>query len=103
MRPNLWEIELRRRAAARKAAEKAAEHAAKRPVERTCASCGVFGASFGFGVFWNRSDGMWSCADPECQAAVETMTILPAELETEPLGSAPAHPIVSDLFGNQAV
>ncbi|MBA9063110.1 hypothetical protein GGQ91_002498 [Methylobacterium fujisawaense] len=71
MRPDLWKAELQRREAARQAAEEAAEQAAKRPVERSCAACGVFGASFGFGVFRNRSDGMWSCADQDCRAIIE--------------------------------
>lgn len=96
MRPNLWEIELRQREAARKAAEEAAEQAAKRPVERSCASCGVFGASFGFGVFRNRSDGMWSCADPDCRAIVEARVAVPAMPAEAPAPSAP------DLFGRSA-
>lgn len=104
MRPDLWKAELQRREAARKAAEEAAEQAARRPVERSCASCGVFGTSFGFGVFRNRSDGMWSCADPECRAAVEAMTVLTLELDAEPRGCALAQPQpnTSDLFGNRA-
>jgi hypothetical protein len=48
-------------------------------VERSCAACGVFGASFGFGVFRNRSDGLWSCADTSCQAAVKAMVAAPAQ------------------------
>lgn len=98
MRPNLWEIELRQREAARKAAEEAAEQAAKRPVERSCASCGVFGASFGFGVFRNRSDGMWSCADPDCRAIVEARVAVP------PMPAVPARadPPAPDLFGRSA-
>ncbi|MGU3467569.1 hypothetical protein ACLBXO_22235 [Methylobacterium sp. C33D] len=98
MRPNLWEIELRQREAARKAAEEAAEQAAKRPVERSCAACGVFGASFGFGVFRNRSDGMWSCADPDCRAIVEARVAMP------PLPDAPARddPPAADLFSRSA-
>lgn len=102
MRPDLWKAELQRRKAAQQAADEAAAQAAKRPVERSCAACGVFGASFGFGVFRKRSDRLWSCADRECQAAVEAMAILPAELDAEPRGSAPAQPTVADLFGNQA-
>jgi hypothetical protein len=39
----------------------------------------VFGASFGFGVFRNRSDGLWSCADTSCQAAVKAMVAAPAQ------------------------
>ena len=74
-RPNLWELEKRQREATRKAAQ----CEATRPPERTCASCGVFGASFGFGVFRNRSDGMWSCADPECRAIVEARVAIPAQ------------------------
>ncbi len=98
MRPNLWEIELRQREAARKAAEEAAEQAAKRPVERSCAACGVFGASFGFGVFRNRSDGLWSCADPDCRAIVEARVAVP------PMPAAPARtdPRAPDLFGRSA-
>jgi hypothetical protein len=65
--PDLWKAELRDREAARKAGE--AQRAP--PGEHNCGSCGLFGASFGFGVFRNRSDGMWSCADPECRAIVE--------------------------------
>lgn len=97
-RPDLWKAELRDREAARKAADAEREP----PAEHVCAECGVFGASFGFGVFRKRSDGLWSCANRECQAAVEAMAIPPAELDAEPRGSAPAQPIVSDLFGNQA-
>lgn len=98
MRPNLWEIELRQREAARKAAEEAGEEVAKRPVERSCAACGVFGASFGFGVFRNRSDGMWSCADPDCRAIVEARVAVP------PMPAAPARadPPAADLFGRSA-
>jgi hypothetical protein len=66
-RPDLWKAELRDREATRKAEEAVREP----PVEHSRASCGVFGASFGFGVFRNRSDGMWSCADPECCAIIE--------------------------------
>lgn len=75
MRPDLWKAELRDR----KAAQQAAEREANRPVEHTCAACGVFGASFGFGVFRNRSDGMWSCADPECRAIVEARVAIPVQ------------------------
>lgn len=74
MRPDLWKAELRDR----RAAERAAQLAASREPERSCAACGVFGASFGFGVFRNRSDGMWSCADPECRAIVEARVAIPA-------------------------
>jgi hypothetical protein len=98
MRPNLWEIELRQREAARKAAEEEAIEKPKRPVERTCASCGVFGASFGFGVFRNRSDGMWSCADPDCRAIVEARVAVPPA----PAAPARADPPAADLFGRSA-
>ncbi|MFF9549390.1 MULTISPECIES: hypothetical protein [Bacteria] len=98
MRPNLWEIELRQREAARKAAEEAAEQAAKGPTEHTCASCGVFGASFGFGVFRNRSDGMWSCADRECLAIVEARVAVPPM----PAEAARSDPPAADLFGRSA-
>ncbi|MDP4005089.1 hypothetical protein [Methylobacterium sp. NEAU K] len=73
MRPDLWKAELRQREAARKAAEEKAN----RPAERSCAACGVFGASFGFGVLRGRSDGLWSCGDLECRAAVEAMVAAP--------------------------
>ena len=98
MRPDLWKAELQRRKAAQQAIEKAAEQAAKRPTERTCASCGVFGASFGFGIFRNRSDGMWSCADPDCRAIVEARVSVP------PMPAAPARadPPAADLFGRSA-
>ncbi|MGU3476421.1 hypothetical protein [Methylobacterium sp. D48H] len=66
----------------REAARKAAEAEREPPVERTCASCGVFGASFGFGVFRNRSDGMWSCADPDCRAIVEARAAIPVSPHT---------------------
>ncbi|MEE7491111.1 hypothetical protein [Methylobacterium oryzae] len=97
-RPDIWKAELHRREAERRAAEEAAERAAKGGVDRTCASCGVFGASFGFGVFRNRSDGMWSCADPDCRANVEARVALP------PMPAAPARadPPASDLFGRSA-
>lgn len=97
-RPDLWKAELRDRKAAQQAAEEAAEQAAKRPVERSCAACGVFGASFGFGVFRNRSDGMWSCADPDCRAIVEARVAVP------PMPAAPtrADPPAADLFGRSA-
>lgn len=97
-RPDIWKAELRRREADRLAAEEAAEQAAKGGVERTCASCGVFGASFGFGVFRNRSDGMWSCADPDCRAIVEARVAVP------PMPSAPAQvdPPAADLFSRSA-
>ncbi|KQS81706.1 hypothetical protein ASG32_02855 [Methylobacterium sp. Leaf361] len=97
-RPDIWKAELRRREADRLAAEEAAEQAAKGGIERTCASCGVFGASFGFGVFRNRSDGMWSCADPDCRAIVEARVAVP------PMPSAPARadPPAADLFGRSA-
>ncbi|MEE7505201.1 hypothetical protein [Methylobacterium mesophilicum] len=98
MRPDLWKAELQRREAARQAAEEAAEQAAKRPVERTCASCGVLGASFGFGCFRNRSDGMWSCGDPECRAIVEARAGLPPM----PAQPARADPPVVDLFSRSA-
>lgn len=98
MRPDLWKAELQSREAARQAAEEAAEQAAKRPVERICASCGVFGASFGFGVFRNRSDGMWSCADPDCRAIVEARVAVPA-MPAEPTRADPPAP---DLFGRSA-
>ncbi|WP_345820144.1 hypothetical protein ABC766_29505 [Methylobacterium fujisawaense] len=98
MRPDLWKAELQRRKAAQQAAEEAAEQAAKRPVERSCASCWVFGASFGFGVFRNRSDGMWSCADRECLAIVEARVAVP------PMPAEPARvdPPAPDLFGRSA-
>lgn len=98
MRPDLWKAEPQRRKAAQQAAEEAAEQAAKRPTERTCASCGVFGASFGFGVFRNRSDGMWSCADPDCRAIVEARVAVP------PMPAVPARadPPEADLFGRSA-
>lgn len=98
MRPDLWKAELHRRKAAQQAAEEAAEQAAKSPTEHTCASCGVFGASFGFGVFRNRSDGMWSCADPDCRAIVEARVAVP------PMPAAPSHaePPAPDLFGRSA-
>lgn len=98
MRPDLWKAELQRRKAAQQAAEEAAEQAAKRPVERSCASCGVFGASFGFGVFRNRSDGMWSCADTDCRAIVEARVAVPAM----PAVPARADPPAADLFGRSA-
>lgn len=98
MRPDLWKAELQRRKAAQQAAEEAAEQAAKRPVERSCAACGVFGASFGFGVFRNRSDGMWSCADPDCRAIVEARVSVPAM----PAVPARADPPAADLFGRSA-
>ncbi|KAA0122155.1 hypothetical protein CIW48_19335 [Methylobacterium sp. P1-11] len=98
MRPDLWKAELQRRKAAQQAAEEAAEQAAKRPTERTCASCGVFGASFGFGVFRNRSDGMWSCADPDCRAIVKARVAVPPM----PAEAARADPPAVDLFGRSA-
>ncbi|MBN4095622.1 hypothetical protein [Methylobacterium sp. OT2] len=94
MRPDLWKAELQRRKAAQQAAEEAAEQAAKRPVERCCAACGVFGASFGFGVFRNRSDGMWSCADPECRAIVEARVAVPP-MSAEPARTDPRAPDLS--------
>lgn len=98
MRPDLWKAELQRRRAAQQVAEEAAEQAAKRPVERSCAACGVFGASFGFGVFRNHSDGLWSCADPDCRAIVEARVAVP------PMPAAPARadPPAADLFGRSA-
>lgn len=72
-RPDLWKAELRDREAARKAEQAVREP----PVEHSCASCGVFGASFGFGVFRNRSDGMWSCADLDCRKIVEARAAIP--------------------------
>lgn len=78
-RPDLWKLELQERARAQQAAEAAAKAKTRQPVERSCAACGVFGASFGFGVFRNRSDGLWSCADLGCQAAVEAMVAAPAQ------------------------
>lgn len=90
-RPDLWKAELRDREAARKAAETQREP----PGEYTCASCGVLGASFGFGVFRNRSDGMWSCGDPECRAIVEARVALPVE-------PARADPPAADLFCRSA-
>ena len=97
-RPDIWKAELQRREAERRAAEEAAEQAAKGGIERTCASCGVFGASFGFGVFRNRSDGMWSCGDPDCRAIVEARVAVP------PMPAAPvrADPPEADLFGRSA-
>lgn len=95
-RPDIWKAELQRREAERRAAEEAAEQAAKGGVERSCAACGVFGASFGFGVFRNRSDGMWSCADPDCRAIVEARVAVPAMPAEAPAPSAP------DLFGRSA-
>lgn len=95
MRPDLWKVELQRREAARRAAEEAAIEKANRPVERTCASCGVLGASFGYGVFRNRSDGMWSCAKGRCRAIVEARTAVPAV-------PARADPPTADLFGRSA-
>jgi len=78
-RPDLWMLELEERARAQQAAEAAAKAKARQPVERSCAACGVFGASFGFGVFRNCSDGLWSCADPSCRTAVEAMVAAPAQ------------------------
>lgn len=78
-RPDLWKAELRDRETARKADEAAREL----PVERTCAACGVFGASFGFGVMKNRSDGMWSCGDRECRAIVEAQVTMSALIAAE--------------------
>lgn len=71
-RPDLWKLELEDRARAQQAAEAAAKAKARQLVERSCAACGVFGASFGFGVFRNRSDGLWACADVTCRQAVES-------------------------------
>lgn len=93
-RPDLWKAELRDREAARKAAEAQREP----PGERTCASCGVFGASFGFGVFRNRSDGLWSCADTDCRAIVEARVAVPP-MPAEPARTDPPAP---DLFGRSA-
>ncbi|WP_457104330.1 hypothetical protein [Methylobacterium sp. P5_C11] len=96
MRPNLWEIELRQREAARKTAEEEAAAKANGPVERTCASCGVFDASFGFGCFRKRSDGMWSCADRECRAIVAARVALP------PMPADPPASRDQDLFSRSA-
>lgn len=93
-RPDLWKAELRDREAARKAADAEREP----PAEHVCAECGVFGASFGFGVFRNRSDGMWSCADPDCRAIVEARVVLPL-IPAEP---ARADPPAADLFSRSA-
>jgi hypothetical protein len=90
-RPDLWKAELRDREAARKAAEAQREP----PGEHTCASCGVLGASFGYGVFRNRSDGMWSCAKGRCRAIVEARAAVPAV-------PARADPPTADLFGRSA-
>lgn len=80
-RPDLWKLELQERARAQQAAEAAARAKARQPVERSCAACGVFGASFGFGVFRNRSDGLWACADVTCRETVESRA---AGTETTP-------------------
>ncbi|MFB0490213.1 hypothetical protein ABIE45_002799 [Methylobacterium sp. OAE515] len=98
MRPDLWKVELQRRKAATQAAEEEAIERAKRLAERSCASCGVFGASFGFGVFRNLGDGMWSCADPECRAIVEARVAVPP-MPAEP---ARADPPTADLFSRSA-
>lgn len=93
-RPDLWKAELRDREVARKAAEAEREP----PIEHTCAECGVFGASFGFGVFRNRSEGLWSCSDRECLAIVEARAAVPA-MPAEP---ARADPPAADLSGRSA-
>lgn len=93
-RPDLWKAELRDREAARKVAEAEREP----PAEHVCAECGVFGASFGYGVFRNRSDGLWSCADRHCLAVVEARAAVPS-MPAEP---ARAEPLAPELFGRSA-
>ncbi|ACB27662.1 hypothetical protein [Methylobacterium radiotolerans] len=93
-RPDLWKAELRDREAARKAADAEREP----PAEHVCAECGVFGASFGFGCFRNRSEGLWSCADRQCLAIVEARTAVPP-MPAEPARTGPPPP---DLFSRSA-
>ncbi|MEE7449396.1 hypothetical protein MRF4_17160 [Methylobacterium radiotolerans] len=93
-RPDLWKAELRDREAARQAAEAEREP----PAEHVCAECGVFGASFGFGCFRNRSDGLWSCGDRECLAIVEARAAVPL-MPAEPARVDTPAP---DLFSRSA-
>ncbi|MGN8092831.1 hypothetical protein [Methylobacterium sp. 22177] len=93
-RPDLWKANLRDREAARKAADAEREP----PAEHVCAECGVFGASFGFGCFRNRSEGLWSCADWQCLAIVEARAAVPP-MPAEPAWADPPAP---DLFSRSA-
>jgi hypothetical protein len=51
------------------------EHAARARLERWCAFCGQ-SACYGYGVTL-ASEGVWSCADADCQALAEARAASP--------------------------
>lgn len=74
------------------------EHQARSRLERWCHSCGQ-SACFGFGETL-KTDGVLSCADPDCQASAET------KARERVCPSPPAKPsnaeATLDLFGAAA-